>query len=71
MPRNTRMRLLVAVGLLVAVLVLLQRQLRLALDAVHAFEAQVGLALVPSAMILAVMLLLENGGAKIDHSATV
>ena len=52
------MRRLVAVGLLVAVLVLLQRQLRLALDAVHAFEVQVGLALVPTAMILAVMLLL-------------
>ena len=49
---------LFAVGLLVAVGVLLQPQLRLALDAVHAFEAQVGLALVPSAVILVVVLLL-------------
>ena len=58
MLRNTRGTRLFAVGLLVAVLVLLQRQLRLALDAVHAFEVQVGLALVPSAVILVVMLLL-------------
>ena len=56
--RDIRMRRFFAGGLLVAVLVLLQGQLRLALDAVHAFEARVGLALVPSAMILAVMLLL-------------
>jgi hypothetical protein len=48
---------LFAVGLLVAVLVLLQRQLRLALEAIHAFEARVGLALVPSAVILVVVLL--------------
>ena len=58
MLRNTRGTRLFAVGLLVAVLVLLQRQLRLALDAVHAFEAQVGLALVPSGVILVVVLLL-------------
>ena len=56
--RDTRMRRFFAVGLLVAVLVLLQGQFRLALDAVHAFEVRVGLALVPSAMILAVVLLL-------------
>ena len=47
-----------AAGLLVAVLVLFQRQLRLALDTVHAFEARVGLALVPSAVILVVLLVL-------------
>ena len=54
---NTRRTRLFAVGLLVAVLVLLQRQLRLALEAIHAFEARVGLALVPSAVILVVVLL--------------
>ena len=58
MLRDTRMRRYFAVGLLVAVLVLLQSQFRIALDAMHAFEARVGLALVPSAMILAVVLLL-------------
>ena len=58
MLRNTRGTRLFAIGLLLAVLVLLQRQFRLALDAVHAFEAQVGLALVPSAVILVVVLLL-------------
>ena len=45
MLRNTRGTRLFVIGLLLAVLVLLQRQFRLALDAVHAFEAQVGLAL--------------------------
>ena len=49
MLRNTLGTRLFAAGLLVAVLVLFQRQLRLALDTVHAFEARVGLALVPSA----------------------
>ena len=47
-----------AVGLLVAVLVLLQRQLRVALDVLHVFEARVGLALVPSGVILMVLLVL-------------
>ena len=58
MLRNTGGIRFFAVGLLVAVGVLLQPQLRLALDAVHAFEAQVGLALVPSGVILVVVLLL-------------
>ena len=58
MLRNTFGTRLFAAGLLVAVLVLFQRQLRLALDTVHAFEARVGLALVPSAVILVVVLVL-------------
>ena len=57
MLRDTQRTRLFAVGLLVAVLVLLQLQLRLALEAIHAFEARVGLALVPSAVILGVVLL--------------
>ncbi len=40
------------------VLVLFQSQLRFALDAAHAFETRVGLALVPSAIILGVVFLL-------------
>ena len=51
-----RLRML-AVGLVVAVLVLLQNQLRHALDAVRTFETLVGLALVPSALVLVVVLL--------------
>ena len=58
MLRNTLGTRLFAAGLLVAVLVLFQRQLRLALDTVRAFEARVGLALVPSAVILVVVLVL-------------
>ena len=41
-------------------LVLFQRQLRLWLDAAHTFETRVGLALVPTAVILAVVLLLYH-----------
>jgi hypothetical protein len=54
---TTRRTRLFAVGLLLAVLVLLQLQLRLALETIHAFEARVGLALVPSAVILVGVLL--------------
>ena len=57
MLHTTRRTRLFAVGLLVAVLVLLQLQLRLALETIHAFEARVGLALVPSAVILVGVLL--------------
>jgi diguanylate cyclase (GGDEF)-like protein len=56
---DTRRTRLLAVGLVVAVLVLLQGQLRLALDAAHAFEAETGLALVPSGVILVFVLLLN------------
>ena len=42
----------------IVALVLLQPQLRLALDYVHAFETRIGLALVPSVVILVVVLLL-------------
>ena len=57
MVGDSRRTRLLAVGLVLAGLLLLQRQLRLALDAVHAFETRVGLALVPSAVILLVVLL--------------
>ena len=55
---DTRRTRLFAVGLVMAVLALFQRQLRLALDAAHAFDMQLGLAVVPSAVILGVVLLL-------------
>ena len=58
MVGDTRRTRLLALGLVAAVLVLLQGQLRVALDAMRAIEAQVGLALVPSAAILVVVLLL-------------
>ena len=55
---DTRRTRLLAVGLVVVVLVLFQRQLRLALDAGRAFETRFDLALVPSAVILVAVLLL-------------
>ena len=58
MRGNTIRTRLFAIGVMVAVLMLLQRQLRLAPDVIHAFETRVGLALVPSAVVLGVVLLL-------------
>ena len=52
---------------MVAGLVLVQDRLRLALDAVHGFEARVGLALVPSAVILGVVLLLYFQARRHDE----
>jgi hypothetical protein len=52
-----RTRLLVA-GILAAALVLMQGQLRAALDAFHVVETEAGLALVPSAVIVVIVLLL-------------
>ena len=59
---------MLAVGLVLAVLVLFQSQVRLALDAAHAFESRVGLALVPSAIILAVVFLLYRVTRRHDTS---
>lgn len=49
---------LLALGLAAAALVLMQGQLRAALDSLHAWESRVGLSLVPAAVLLAVVLLL-------------
>ena len=64
---NTLRTRLLAVGLVVAVLVMLQPQLRLALDAVHTFETQIGLALVPTAVILMVVLLVYFQARRHDQ----
>ena len=65
---DSRQAHLLAFGLVIAVLVLFQSQVRLALDAAHSFESRVGLALVPSAIILAVVFLLYRVTRRHDAS---
>ncbi len=58
---------MLTIGLVLALLVLFQRPLRLALDAAHAFESEVGLALVPSAAILLIVLALYVQARRHDQ----
>ena len=65
---DSRQTRLLAFGLVIAVIVFFQSQVRLALDAAHSFESRVGLALVPSAIILAVVFLLYRVTRRHDAS---
>lgn len=65
---DSRQTRLLAFGLVIAVLVFFQSQVRLALDAAHSFESRVGLALVPSAIILAVVFLIYRVTRRHDAS---